>query len=484
MQTNLPLHSVFRRALTGLAPLLAMPLAACGQSEGRTVDLVPCEVPPADTQALCGTLAVPEDRPSGEGRTIDLSIVVLPATGEATDPDPVFPLHGGPGAAARYLVPLFASHPLRDSRDFVFVDQRGTGTSNGLHCEPAELPELMEVVLTFSVSAEDCRANEADPRLYVTSIAVEDLDDVRAALAYERINLWGGSYGSRAALEYMRRHPERVRTALLDGLAPMDMYVPLYFPPGAEAALALALEDCAEDDACRLRFPDPRGALDEALGRLEANPALVTIEDPRTGEPVELVFGREHLAGAVLYALYNSQSTARLPSWIHDANHGELTGIASFAAAFSVGIGRQFAFGMTLAVACSEDAARYTLKDAERVAEGTFLGSTLARNFLEACDRWPTGRVDPEYWAYVESDVPTLVFSGQGDPVTPPSWAERAVEHLEEARHVIFPDNGHGATGTPCGRELFEDFVRRGSAEAVEAACASENPRPAWGGTG
>lgn len=478
-----PLRTRPHWALGGPALLLAIPLAARGQPNERPVDLVPCTVPPAETEALCGTLTVPEDRTSGEGRTIGLSLVVLPATGEAPDPDPVFALHGGPGAAARYLVPLFASHPLRDTRDFVFVDQRGTGASNGLHCEPAELAELMEVVLTFSMSAEECLANDADPRLYLTSIAMDDLDDVRAALGYERINLWGGSYGSRAALEYMRRYPERVRTALLDGLAPMDMYVPLYFPPGAEDALALAFEDCAEDDACRLRFTNPRTALDEALDRLEADPATVTVDDPRTGEPVDLTFGREELAGAVLYALYNSQSTARLPSWIHDANHGELAGIASFAAAFSVGIGRQFAFGMTLAVACSEDAARYTVGDAERLAEGTFLGSTLARNFLEACAEWPVGTVDPEYWTYVESDVPTLILSGQGDPVTAPSWAERAVAHLENARHVVFPDNGHGATGSSCGRGLFEDFVRMGSAEGIDVACARENRRPPWSGT-
>jgi pimeloyl-ACP methyl ester carboxylesterase len=479
-----PPSTVLRRAFAGLAPLLAIPFAAGGQSKEHEWDLAPCTVPPADTEALCGTLTVPEDRTSGEGRMIGLSVIVLPATGEAPDPDPVFPLHGGPGAAARYLVPLFASHPLRDTRDFVFVDQRGTGASNGLHCEPAELPELMDVVLTFSMSAEDCLANDADPRLYLTSIAMDDLDDVRAALGYEKINLWGGSYGSRAALEFMRRHPERVRTALLDGLAPMDMYVPLYFPPGAEDALALALEDCMEDDACRLRFPNPRAALDEALDRLEADPATVTIDDPRTGEPVDLAFGREELAGAVLYALYNSQSTARLPSWIHDANHGELEGIASFAAAFSVGIGRQFAFGMTLAVACSEDAARYTLEDAERLAEGTFLGSTLARNFLEACAEWPVGAVNPEYWNYVESDVPTLVLSGQGDPVTAPTWAARVVQHLGESRHVVFPDNGHGATGSSCGRGLFEEFVRMGSVQGLEVACASDNRRPAWGGTG
>ena len=464
----------------GLVAPLVTPVLVAGQLALGTADLTDCVVAPASVEALCGSVRVPEDRSAPGGRTLDLSVIVLPARGEAVG-DPVFPLHGGPGAAARYLVPAFASHPLRASRDFVFVDQRGTGESNPLHCEPDDLGALLEVVLSFKIPSDVCLDNAADPTLYGTSIAMDDLDQIRAALGYERINLWGGSYGTRAALEFMRRHPDRVRTVLLDGLAPPFMYIPLYFPPGAEAALDLVLEDCVADEGCRTRFPDSRAQLARVLERLDARPAAIEVVDPRNGTPTSLTFGRQDMAAAVLYALYNSFTAARLPTWIHDAHGGDLGAIANFAVSFSVGIASQFSFGMTMAVACPEDAARYDLDDADRVADGSFLGSALALNFLDACADWPLATIEPGYWAPVASDLPVLVFSGEGDPVTPPHWAEWALQTLPNARHAVFPDQGHGASSTRCGTSLFRQFVERGTAEGLDLACAAGNRRPPWG---
>ena len=163
---------------------------------------------------------VPEDPTAPDGRRIELAITVLPATGpdRLRAPDPVFALHGGPGAAAAFLAPVFAGQPLRSRRDVVLVDQRGTGASNGIRCGIADPAAWLLAMLRFDFAPSACDTSEADPRLYTTPIAMDDLDAVRAALGYERINLWGGSYGSRAALVYMRQHPERVRAAVLDGV--------------------------------------------------------------------------------------------------------------------------------------------------------------------------------------------------------------------------------------------------------------------------
>ncbi len=448
----------------------------------QELELSPCTVAPGDTDAHCGRLMVPEDPDRPSGRTIPIAVVVLPATGAEVHPDPVFFLHGGPGAAARYLIPLFVNDPLRDGRDFVFVDQRGTGASNGLDCRPEPLDDLLEVVLGFEMAGEVCPADRSDPTRYVTSIAMDDLDAVRTALGYADINLWGGSYGTRAALEYIRRHPSRVRTALLDGVAPAHMYIPLYFAPGAEAALGLALEDCRSDAACDERFPAVRAVLDGVLSELAARPARVRVTDPRTGLPEDIVLTRDYAAAAVLYALYNAGTAAQLPLWIHEADHGRFEPLASFAVAFSVGIAAQFSFGMTMAVSCPEDAARYDREQAEALGRGTFLGATLALNFLDACASWPAAEVDPAYWSPARSEVQALLFSGQADPVTPPQWAEQVLEHLPNGRHAVFPDLGHGATGTPCGRRLFGAFVAAGTAEGLDLGCAAQNRRPAFGG--
>jgi len=203
-------------------------LASCNPDETSrpALALAPCRLPGVETAARCGTLEVWEDRARARGRRIAIRVAIVPARMRTHEPDPVWVFAGGPGqgaiALASQVMPLFAK--LNDARDVVFVDQRGTGDSNPLDCEETDQPvqALFEDSLPEEL-VERCLAHlDADPRLYVTSIAVEDFDDVRSALGYDKLNLWGGSYGTRVALEYLRRHGAHVRTAVLDGVAPAD----------------------------------------------------------------------------------------------------------------------------------------------------------------------------------------------------------------------------------------------------------------------
>ena len=226
--------------------------------------------------ARCGSLTVFEDRATGAGRTIDLTIVVIPAVSGSHEPDPLFFLAGGPGQAATDVADTVLARlaEVRRSRDIVFVDQRGTGGSGRMSCalfERGPDEEASSESLQFDAfpldDLRDCLAeveSVADPRHYTTPVAMDDLDDVRAALGYETINLYGGSYGTRAGLIYMRRHPERVRTAVLDGLAPVSMRLPSSMDADAQRALDRLFADCAADPGCREAFPD---LPETALGR-------------------------------------------------------------------------------------------------------------------------------------------------------------------------------------------------------------------------
>jgi pimeloyl-ACP methyl ester carboxylesterase len=231
--------------------LITLAVAHCGPDVpaemAPRLALAPCR--PADNieDGLCGTWEVFENRDAAAGRRITLRVVVLPALSTNTASDPVFILAGGPGQAASELTEAIRV-PFRQvnrDRDLVFVDQRGTGGSNPLTCElDEEAPE--EALLLDPMADELLRARvveqlgacvaslDADPRFYTTPIAMDDLDDVREALGYDTINLWGGSYGTRAGLVFLRRHPDRVRTAILDGVAPVAMKLPLYM--GMDAA--------------------------------------------------------------------------------------------------------------------------------------------------------------------------------------------------------------------------------------------------------
>ncbi len=310
--------------------LVTLAVAGCGPDVpaemAPRLALAPC--PPADNieDGFCGTWEVFENRDAAAGRRITLRVVVLPALSINTASDPVFILAGGPGQAASELTEAIRV-PFRQvnrDRDLVFVDQRGTGGSNPLTCElDEEAPE--DALLLDPMADELLRARvveqlgacvaslDADPRFYTTPIAMDDLDDVREALGYDTINLWGGSYGTRAGLVFLRRHPDRVRTAILDGVAPVAMKLPLYMGMDAARALDLLLEDCAADAGCHAAYPDLGAELQAVLATLEEGPVRQTLAHPRTGRPAEVVVSRTSLASSVRAPLY-SPDLAAVPS--------------------------------------------------------------------------------------------------------------------------------------------------------------------------
>ena len=309
-----------RIALAAAAVLIASGCATDSLPKTTaTVTLSDCAREMGVSVAQCGKVQVFEDRDERAGRTIDLNVVVLPALKSSANPDPLLFLAGGPGIGATELIKRIrtAFRLVNRERDIVLVDQRGTGSSNPLDCEYDDLDFEsrfeVEPNLELLRACADSLARNADLTLYTTSIAMDDLDEVRAALGYEEINLYGGSYGTRAALEYMRRHGQRVRSVVLDGVAPTDMSIPRYFGQDSQRALDMMFADCRADSVCSVSFPDLEGRFYGLLDRLEQHPEEVTLADPFTGEETTAVMQRESVATLARAVLYNSTLTSLLP---------------------------------------------------------------------------------------------------------------------------------------------------------------------------
>ena len=461
--------------------------AGCGSHDGEPhplIELSPCTVPGVRAPARCGTVRVHEDRARKEGRTIDLQVVVVPALAASPKPDPIFFLAGGPGQAATQIVgfALGAADRLRETRDFVFVDQRGTGGSHALFCEvPGDDAPLAERFdSTFEPGAiERCRDDqEADLRLYGTSVAVEDLDAVREALGYSKINLWGTSYGTRMGLAYLRAHGDRVRSAVLDGVAPLSLYLPLSIPKDGERALEQLFADCAADPACAAAFPDLRGRFLTFVARLADDPIRATVSHPTTGAREEIELDRHTFLSALRGMLYLAELSALVPLALDRAMAGDLSPFVTIAMTLGSSMERSFATGMFLSVVCTEDVPFFRPGDVEREAAGTLLGPEPVREIVRACALWPKGEVPAGFRDPVESDVPALLMSGALDPVTPPSWAEDAKRGLRRSASVVFSGTGHNAATTACAKRVAAAFVERGSPDDLDTACASEIPRP------
>src|ERR1041384_824064 len=245
-------HTQMIKKLSFIALLLLITLqsASAVRQTKPTLVLTDCPIQGYPGKAKCGTYEVYENRATKKGRKIPLKIVLLPATSEKREADPFVYFAGGPGSAASddaaglaQAFPQILTH-----RDMLFVDQRGTGGSHPLDCklyDPADLQTYLGYFFPLD-DVRKCRAEleaNSDLKLYVTTIAADDMDDVRAALGYERLNLFGGSYGTRAALTYLKRHPQHVRAALLQGISPADQLMPRDFPQQTERALQGVLKN-------------------------------------------------------------------------------------------------------------------------------------------------------------------------------------------------------------------------------------------------
>jgi pimeloyl-ACP methyl ester carboxylesterase len=436
-------------------------------------------------EARCGRLEVPEDPADPQGAKIGLAIAVVPAVATRARPDPLFLVAGGPGQGSiEGFAPLLGHFAgVRRERDLVLVDQRGTGGSNRLDCDmPDDVLESGEIPpAQLAALAHDCLPGlPGRPAFYTTSIAVGDLDAVRAALGYERINVFGGSYGTRVAQHYARRFPERTRSVVLDGVVPPTLALVPQIAIESQRALERVFARCAADPACDERFP----ALPAQFGRLDAAlrgaPVAVTLADPVTGERRGIEVTRAHLVTMARMLVYSPGTASLLPLLVHEAaTNGNYAPLAAQAEMLGEELESMIAMGMHHSVVCAEDAPRFAGAVERAALEATAIGPQMLDGMAAICAVWPRGPVDPDFAEPLDSAVPALLLSGEFDPATPARYGEMAAEGFRNGRHVVVPGQGHGVTRLPCVQGLVRRFVEAGSAAALDADCVARiGPAP------
>jgi pimeloyl-ACP methyl ester carboxylesterase len=432
--------------------------------------------------ARCGTLEVPEDSRRPDGRKIALRVAVLPADAPSATSDAVFVLAGGPGQAITEVYPRIAPafDRLNRDRDIVLVDQRGTGGSGPLACPKIGKSGRDEDLLPAEArrAAAACGqalSARADLTRYGTVDFVRDLEAVRAALGYSRVNLVGFSYGTRAALAYARAHPDRTRTLVLDGVAPFSMIVGNDFDRDSQAALDLLFRRCAAEPACAARYPDLREDFRALVARLDARPEKTRVRHPITGEPTEVDVDGDSVRQIALAFLYQPETAALLPPLLREARQGDLAPLAAQGILAVADIQAGMSRPLQLSVLCSEDVPLFV--DPPPGSPPTFLGNAARDAFRSLCADWPRAPGEPAFHESPRIDVPALLLSGEADPVTPPRWADAAAASLPAAQRITVAGQGHGVLVRGCLPRVVTEFVKRGTAEGVDASCA-ERLRP------
>jgi pimeloyl-ACP methyl ester carboxylesterase len=422
----------------------------------------------ASFAAECGRISVPENRDKPGGPKLELFVARIPALSRKRATDPLFLLAGGPGLGATTfyagVAPAFAQ--VNRNRDIVLVDQRGTGKSHPLNC-PFDEQQMWDVsdqeTARIMGECRDQLAKDHDLSQYTTSVAVRDLDDVRAALGYEHISLYGSSYGTRVAQHYARRFPGRTQALILDGIVPPTQVLGPTTPLDAENALQRIFARCRADAACMKEFGDPQQDYQQLREKLASSAVPITLADPHSGKPLELQFSTSVLAGALRLAGYTADQAALLPLALHMANRNQqYTPLASQFLLTAQDYDAVLAYGMHNSVVCTEDVPffRESAQDREQLA-ATFLGVAQLDALRALCAGWPRGPIDADFHAPLASKVPALLLSGTADPVTPVSFGDEAARGFKDAVHLKLKDQGHGQLVQPCMDRVMADFLQQ-----------------------
>jgi pimeloyl-ACP methyl ester carboxylesterase len=434
--------------------------------------------------ARCGVLKVPEDRTQPGGATIDLSVAVVPALNRRATAAPLFLLAGGPGQGATAMYASYAAAFARVNRnhDIVLVDQRGTGKSAPLTCEyPDDWQAPVDIMAALREATEGClKKYGGRVRFYTSSAAVADLAAVREALGYPVIDLYGVSYGTRVAQLYMRRFPRTVHAVILDGVTYPEQAIGPDTPLDAERALNLIVKRCRESHDCAAAYPDLQQDLDALRRQFGPQKSTLILDDPNSGLPLKIEFNRGMLNASLRFLSYSSTTASLLPALIHRAAQGALAPLAAQTVMTARQVGDQLASGMQNSVICSEDVPFFAAARIDRTAiSRTYQGADQLDALQEICKLWPRGAVDADLHSPLQSEIPTLLLSGEADPVTPPADAERAARGFKHHRLLVLSGEGHGQVATGCIPKLMAEFLDSAAPALLDAVCLERHiPAP------
>lgn len=454
---------------------------AGGKKSSVTLSLRDCRIKDFDGIARCADVSVPENHLLPNGKRIEIFVAVLPSLSPQPEPDPLFLFAGGPGQAASDIGRLAATmNSVRKSRDIVLVDQRGTGKSKTLTCDLSFDKNKDPLIETLNADPKALEKDWAkcvstikgDPALHRTDEYINDLESIRKGLGYGKINVWGGSYGSRVALRYMKLYPDSIRTATLDGVAPTSLRLPDDAMLNSEAELRTALAACAASPACAKAYPNLAESLDQLLVKLRVAPQNISLQHPATGKTVNGVVTDRTVIGFLWPLLYQPEAARMIPSLINTALQGNYAPMAATTAGQSISES-DISITQRFAVMCAEDMLGRSAPTFPRF-------QSLSDMFYGFCKTFPHGKVAPEFFEPTKSDIPTLLLSGSFDPVTPPASGALAAKTLSQSKHIVVNGMGHIVSPHPCMRRVMSKFIEGGTVAAAADTCETELslPRP------
>ena len=488
--TNLPL---LKRALIAIA-CMGLITSACATTPNATADtFVFKSADGQTTDAINGSLQVPENRSDPDSRMLTLRYVRFPATTD-TPGAPIIYLSGGPGGsgiqtAKRERFPLFMA--MRQFGDVIALDQRGTGASDDTPvCEPTHVPSDAkaltdaEYAAAFRVAALECAAfwksRNIDLRGYNTMESVRDLDALRQQLGADKITLWGISYGSHLALAALKLMDDRVDRVVIASAEGLDQTVKMPARTDAYFDRLQAFIDSIPD--AKAAYPDIKALMARVHGKLDAKPVMLPLKNPK-GENTDFLLQRRTLRMIEGGAISDPDGALQMLGVYLAADAGEYRPIAGVIQQyFSPGTPLSMrAMPLAMDVASGIDDQRRALVEPE--AKTALLGDTLNFPMPQLRDAFPDLDLGDTFRTAPVSHVPTLLLTGTLDGRTYPESHQEATAGLDQLQTIMVVNAGHNLfMTTPEVTAAIERFMRGepvASATIVAPAPAFKPDAPA-----
>ncbi|MCB0111594.1 MAG: alpha/beta fold hydrolase, partial [Caldilineaceae bacterium] len=454
----------------------------------------------ADTDAECGYLVVREDRSNPDSPTIRVHVIKYPSNSATPAPDPIIGVPGGPGASGDFYAWLFGFSPAaeawRAERDVFALETRGAMYSEpAFYCPETEADwsEFVGMSMAEEVAwtAEAYRA--CHDRLLAGGVNFSaygfldiagDIADLRSALGFEKVNVYGVSYGTTPAMLVMRDSPEWLRSVTLDSIIPPDIAYLEHTLENTTVAINNAIAACAADAICNAAYPNLESVFAAVLTQLRQEPAVVIINDEE---------GVEHIVTVddvkFVHFLYDSifigDGFTTVPAGIYAAYQGDLQAPAKIWLSYIAGQhgpataqAGAWAKGMTYAAMCLQDGSVTDLATATAIYDAVDTLPSLRDwgvthmlgEWLAPCEYWAVTPADPNIaTAPVASDVPTLLLGGIFDPEAPPAISVAAAEGFSHSFFYELPA-GHGLLLMDCAIDLMTQFLADPTV-APDASC-------------
>ncbi|MEY8251951.1 MAG: alpha/beta hydrolase [Colwellia sp.] len=462
-----------------LLTLSLLSLTAMSWANDNKLILENCHLGEIRSQVKCGKLAVPENYQQPDGDKIAVNVAVLPAIDDSEYKAPLMFLAGGPGQAAVELATGLnrVFREVRKTRDIILVDQRGTGESSALSCD-FEAVDNVYSTLADALNPQEVKNCVAqftgDVTQYNSENAIRDFDAVREALGHKKLNIYGGSYGTRAGLVFMRMFPESLESVVLDSVGPIEVPIGMFGQSGARS-FNLLIDNCKSSKSCDKAFPNLAAEFQAVKARLAKAPVSIDILHPRLGTPTKLVIDETKFTGNLRSQLYGMEGRSMVPLVIHQAfleNYQPLTGLMARTE------GEQLVYtGLLFNIVCNEDLPRLSVQDKAADANNNFDGIDSHQTWDMVCPFFPKYRPSEDFYQSVTADIPTLILSGNLDPVTPPSNGEYAAKSLPNSHHIVVGNASHTVAMSTCANDIVNEFLASKKPKKLDESCLKDIPQ-------